>query len=490
MQERLAVDKHPSARVAFGAAVVIAVMVWAVISLESLVLVAAGLIALVLVVAFVALAARRSAIPGIVVLGLALLDNPLAALAGGGTAAQVVGYLDDASLALLFAMVGFRAPVAKAVPRLAWVGLGAFAATGIAGALVSGVSTEALPLGAWLALKLPLTIHVMTRLIWTSRSVRVLIGFVLSVFAINLAASMIELVQPQVIRSIFGATRGETARLGIASLQGVFAHPVQAATFLLFVMVVFLGAPVARKMRWVGYVAAGLGVLGLRAKTIVDVFVVLALRIMFQRGVVTRALTPILIVVMGAAILTVSADLLFSRVAAVLESDTSARALLLDTANEISRHYFPLGGGFGTFGSEASRAIYSPLWREYGLSSLWGFQPGAAQFATDASWATVLGESGVLGAIGFALAMVAIWTSQFRTARLRGERSWSLAALMFTSVVILDSLASPRLFDGFSAAGLGVLLALAAQEQHRLDRFVGDLTHPWTVSGKAVRRRA
>lgn len=478
---------RPSRRptVATVAVVVAAVAVvvatgWAIISLESLTLFVGVILASVTVIGFLTLAAQRSGFAGIVVLGLALLDNPLGALFDRGS--QVVGYLDDISLALLLVMVVLRPSVASTMPRVAWAGFGLFAGAGLVGAVVSDVNLAALPLGAWLAVKLPLTILVMSRLTWTPRAVRGLLGFVVAVFAINALVSMVELVDPQLVRSIFGVTRGETGRLGLTSIQGIFGHPVQAATFMLFVMAVMLGAPVPKRIQWFGYAAAGLAALGLRAKTIIDIFVILALRIVFRRRILIRALAPLLVFVMGIAILGVSADLLFSRVEAVLQSDASARANLLSTATQISSDYFPLGSGFGTFGSEASRAIYSPLWQEYGLSNTWGFQRGAALFATDASWATVLAESGLVGALGLAVALVAIWVAQFHSSRAGGDRSWALAALMFTSIVALDSLASPRLFDGFASASLAVLLALAAQERRIVE-------HPSVPSGEPISRR-
>ena len=71
---------------------------------------------------------------------------------------------------------------------------------------------------------------------------------------------------------------------------------------------------------------------------------------------------------------------------------------------------------------------------DYGLSGTYGFRPENPLFATDASWATVVGESGVIGAIFVLFALGALWIHLFRHAREGRGQGFRLAALMFASV--------------------------------------------------------
>lgn len=429
-------------------------------------------VALLAVILFVFLLRRRSGALAILALVFAALDRPLAGLSTAVGAHAISGLfaaLDDILLLSLVPLIFVRSGTdARAVPRAAWFGFGLFAAFGVSGILFVHGNPPAAVMGTWLALKLPVSLLVASKLRWTPKTTSGLLWTLGTIFVINAVVSGIELVDPSAVRSIFGGTDGNTGRLGLSSLQGIFSHPVQAATFLLLTAAVFIGAPLlGRRLRVIGYLAGGMAVLGLRAKTIVDVFLVLVLRLSTSSGRAVKMFTPLLVVIVAAAMFGASADLVVSRFSDVVESDTSARGALLETSLRIASDSLPFGAGFGSFGSEASRVNYSPVWEQYGLSGTYGFRDGAAVFATDASWATVIGEAGFIGAAGMIIALLAIWITQFRRARALGDASWALAATMFAAVMIFDSLASPRLFDGTAAIGLGILLSLSAGEQDR-----------------------
>ena len=127
----------------------------------------------------------------------------------------------------------------------------------------------------------------------------------------------------------------------------------------------------------------------------------------------------------------------------------------------------PLGGGFGSFGSEASVVVYSPLYVVYGLSNVYGFTVDKPIFVHDAAWATVLGESGVFGVAGFAVALGALLLAAWRTVR-RGDPGRrgdaARAALLFTLAFTSDSLTTPQLFGGFACMTLATLHSISAAD--------------------------
>lgn len=86
-----------------------------------------------------------------------------------------------------------------------------------------------------------------------------------------------------------------------------------------------------------------------------------------------------------------------------LDNNRSARFQLLKNAFELAREYFPVGSGFATFGTEASRAHYSSIYYRYGMNLIYGLSPAYPSFVTDQYWFGILGQFGASGilCVGF-----------------------------------------------------------------------------------------
>ena len=74
-----------------------------------------------------------------------------------------------------------------------------------------------------------------------------------------------------------------------------------------------------------------------------------------------------------------------------------SRIAMYETAFKIAADYFPLGAGFGQFGSWMSRIYYSPLYEKYGLSSIYGLSKEAPYHITDTFYPMLIAELGFLG---------------------------------------------------------------------------------------------
>lgn len=407
--------------------------------------------------------ARRSGMAAVLIAATFLLNRPVGNVTGIESVSRALSVADDAVLLLGLLMLLHAPPVGdRVVPRMFWIGFAIFAVLGVGGGLLDDAPLRSVVAGSWLALKLPIATWIMLRLRWTRRDVRALQMMLATVLVVTVAVSMVELLRPDAVRSVFGYTPGQTDRLSLTSLKGIFAHPVQSATFMLFTASVFVGATRGRT-QVVGLVALAMAVLSLRVKALVDVVAIIGMRLVMSARASTRYLSPLLLVCLLGAVATAGYDLIRLRIGAILGDGDFARSRLLEASWAIARDHFPVGTGFGTFGSEASLHPYSDVYVQYGLSDSYGFRPEAPLFATDASWATVMGEAGALGAVLVVVALGALWVSLFRRARDGKGQGFRLAALVFVSVVLIDSLASPRLFDGFAAVGLGALISLAAQ---------------------------
>ncbi|GGD31453.1 hypothetical protein GCM10010915_09680 [Microbacterium faecale] len=453
----------------------------------------------VLVIYYVFACSRR--VPGVavVILLTALLERSVRDLLGFANIpfAPYLSYLDDAVLALAIPFtvahhvrawartrrasnrgvhpIRSRTPLSalEAVPGLTWLGFAIFATAGVLSQFVFWTNPQGFITGTWLALKLPLTLLIVVSLQWNRRAVQSIITAVVIVFFLHSAVAVVEVIAPSAVHAVFDGSHA-TERLGLSSLKGIFSHPVQSATFCMFVVAFLVNGPVGRFPRAIGYAAAALAVASLRVKSLFGLVAVFAVRFTVGGGRRTRIWAPLTVAVIAGAVTLVGWDLISSRFSSVMGADGSPRSELLTASIHVTLDHFFLGGGFGSFASEASRAAYSPLWERYGLSDQYGFVEGNALFATDLSWATVIGESGFFGAAGMSLALLALIARIVPAAWRHRTTTWHLAAVAFLATVVIDSLASPRIFDGFAAAGLSVLVALTSTSCNGESMAIGD----------------
>lgn len=80
----------------------------------------------------------------------------------------------------------------------------------------------------------------------------------------------------------------------------------------------------------------------------------------------------------------------------------TARGQLYKNAFLIAKDYFPFGTGFGTYGTEYSRARYSEIYRLYNMDGIYGLSPRTPYFICDTMWPAVLGEAGLFGFLSIA----------------------------------------------------------------------------------------
>lgn len=105
------------------------------------------------------------------------------------------------------------------------------------------------------------------------------------------------------------------------------------------------------------------------------------------------------------------------RIISELLNATGIRGILLNISIKIASDYFPLGSGFGTFGSDLSRKIYSPLYSNYGINNIWGLSENWPAYITDSHWASIIGEVGWLGTAVFLAILLIIFLIFFRSSK-------------------------------------------------------------------------
>lgn len=76
-----------------------------------------------------------------------------------------------------------------------------------------------------------------------------------------------------------------------------------------------------------------------------------------------------------------------------------AKSIMTSTALRIAKDYFPIGTGFGTFGSTYAAKYYSPVYHIYGIAENPELGEQTRMYLTDVFWPILLGENGILGTI-------------------------------------------------------------------------------------------
>lgn len=152
-----------------------------------------------------------------------------------------------------------------------------------------------------------------------------------------------------------------------------------------------------------------------------------------------------------------------------LTDTNSPRRMFIDYAVVDANQHFPLGSGFGTYGSAEAAKNYSPLYYEYGFANRWGMTPHDGKFLHDTYWPTVLGQFGWIGAALYITVLVRIFLT-FNYTPLNSNRRAFLYAMFIQYIVhavgssILQSSAG---FLGFITLGLCTIVDEEKENRHQ-----------------------
>lgn len=98
------------------------------------------------------------------------------------------------------------------------------------------------------------------------------------------------------------------------------------------------------------------------------------------------------------------------------DADGAVRNIMTYTGIKIVRDYFPLGVGWGKFGSATSAQYVSEIYQTYGIEGLWGLDyDGNHSFMQDTQWPMFLGETGFLGTFVFLTILYVAFSPYLKT---------------------------------------------------------------------------
>lgn len=400
---------------------------------------------------------------------------------------------DEAATALLGATALGRAvsgvaPVRR-VPAAPWFAV--FLVAGLASAVLADVPPSIVAQDLLLLCKGLVLYAVVVQLDWEAadldRAIR--LGAWIAVAVGVLVA--LNLVLGPLWYALFSQNGKLIQRAGIPSPIGPFGHPGAAGQ----AMAMFGSAALAYttllvrdpRARWVWVATLVIALLTLRRKAILGFL--LASGVITAQSQIARRLGVVLtiaIVPLGALLawdsLSAAASYTYDDYFGARTSE-AARTVLYTTAADIAHQQFPLGAGFGRYGTFAAFTNYSPLYYDYGFPDVWGLAPITGRFATDTFWPAILGEGGVLGLIGYGGGMLALAILLLRRLHLAYRLDGAIdprirfvlaVAIAWWVEFLIESVAapvyaSPPLYAAFFAV-LGIAVAASrpmAQEHAR-----------------------
>lgn len=280
------------------------------------------------------------------------------------------------------------------------------------------------------------------------------------------------------VNLLFDIGMGVDPRFGLrASFKFVFGHPTYLCMAGVGLTLVLMKNPEKNK-RWI-YAALLVVALSLRSKGIVFSAIALFLLLTMHKGKrlsVFHFLFGIVIAVL----------LGWDQFAGYYQPGGFARNELTLKAAAIANDTFPFGAGFATYGSAVTAGFeyYSPLYYQYGLSTVQGLSPGHASFLSDTFWPTVLGQFGWLGMACFIGCIILLaWGVYF-------QRKGGLAALCCFLYLLISSTAESAFFNPqavYLAFCLGLVLKANQEKEHfrsPVEKPIGQLSNGKKPTGR------
>lgn len=112
-----------------------------------------------------------------------------------------------------------------------------------------------------------------------------------------------------------------------------------------------------------------------------------------------------------------------------------AKSIMTSTALRIAREYFPLGTGFGTFGSTYAEQHYSQVYYLYGIADNPELGVESKLYLTDLFWPILFGETGVLGTIIYCILILLLFM-QIQKVYFYNRKKYFLLIYMFVFMLM------------------------------------------------------
>lgn len=250
----------------------------------------------------------------------------------------------------------------------------------------------------------------------------------------------------------------DTPRYGIKSFEFVFNNAGNCSKFFYFLVPLLLadlksGVTWTKKLSIAAACVVWLMTLRSRAFSFIALLAVFALLYFSKGGMEKIKIKWYHIALLGAVAVYFSWDKLML----YFVSDNQARGVLLRYSLVTMQTYFPLGSGFGTYGSDIAATYYSPLYDLYGFRKIYGMGHVHTHYLNDNYWPMIFGQFGVIGSVLMIGILGSIHKKVYRS--LQHDRYYLFAAMCAMAFLLLSSVAS-KSYSEFSSICIFLLLGL------------------------------
>lgn len=138
-------------------------------------------------------------------------------------------------------------------------------------------------------------------------------------------------------------------------------------------------------------------------------------------------------------------------------NDTQARSLLLRNSIYVMKEYFPIGAGFGTYGSDVAAEYYSSLYNMLGFSSIYGMGKTNTIYLNDNYWPMIFGQFGIIGTVLIIGILLNIHKDIYE--KIRKDRYFFFSGMCAMLLLAISSIAS-KSYSEFSSICVFLLLGV------------------------------
>jgi hypothetical protein len=342
----------------------------------------------------------------------------------------------------------------RRLPGDAWFAL--YLVAGFASTYAHHVPARLSVQDAFLFLKGAFFAFAVCQLDWRPRDVPVMIKAGVAAIALIFLAAAVNLAMPVPWYDVVANASADRVRVrgGFTTVLGPFNHVGWFGLFMAMIAAALLTHRSLFGATRGGTAALGVSVLGtvlsLRRKAIAALLAGTAFILLSQHR--SRMPTVAASIVVGAVVLLIAGDTIASILSATyatyIDEGIAPRTLIYQGGWDLMVANFPLGAGLGRYGGEVAFTHYSPIYYELGFSNVYGFRPDNpnSRFATDAFWPAIVGQAGILGLIGYAGGLLALVRAS-RPLRSMTEDPWTrfigLLAAAWSIQFAMASVAQP-----------------------------------------------
>lgn len=123
----------------------------------------------------------------------------------------------------------------------------------------------------------------------------------------------------------------------------------------------------------------------------------------------------------------------------------SPRQIMFKDSITLAIDHFPLGTGFGSFGSTIADQYYSPIYTKLGYNNNYGMGADDSMFLTDNFWPEIIAQFGLIGLVIFISVVVCLLLYSIKT--LKGNVYAGFAMLMVLVNMLINSMAESSFFN-------------------------------------------